>query len=208
MIRNNFLLVLLTFNFSPLLFSPIINTENVLSTGSLVGSKSWLFYKGSCSTFIKRNELTLPKAFKSKALTPFVRIWTLTHVHTSSIIIFQLYVIPISISKSTCRASEFASIDNSQEQQLRKNYHVPLPSPRTRSKIFLSVLASVKASVSSNPERETGLTHSVASFLGQEKRNVTGEMWNGAYLSGIERNTNNSDSYQSHIRCCVRPQLS
>lgn len=105
MIRNNFLLVLLTFNFSPLLFSPIINTENVLSTGSLVGSKSWLFYKGSCSTFIKRNELTLPKAFKSKALTPFVRIWTLTHVHTSSIIIFQLYVIPISISKSTCRAS-------------------------------------------------------------------------------------------------------
>lgn len=66
MIRNNFLLVLLTFNFSPLLFSPIINSENVLSTGSLVGSKSWLSYKGSWFHLYQKEWTNITKSIQIK----------------------------------------------------------------------------------------------------------------------------------------------
>lgn len=184
MIRNNFLLVLLTFNFSPLLFSPIINIENVLSTGSLVGSKSWLSYKGSWFHLHQKAWTSITKSIQIKGS---YSLCEKRNINTCSY--HQYYNISALWNTNKHFKKHLQNIRAClHRQQPRPSAQKELPSPfpltRTWRKISLSALASVKASEFSSPERGTGLMSWSARRCG-DRRNVK---W--------------------CFRCCVLPQLS
>lgn len=171
MIRNNFLLVLLTFNFSPLLFSPIINIENVLSTGSLVGSKSWLSYKGSWFHLHQKAWTNITKSIQIKGS---YSLCEKRNINTCSY--HQYYNISALWNTNKHFKKHLQNIRAClHRQQPRPSAQKELPSPfalkRTWRKISLSALASVKASEFSSPERGTGLMSWSARRCG-DRRNV------------------------------------
>lgn len=155
MIRNNFLLVLLTFNSSPPSF--FSHYKHWKGTKYRLPGRFQKLAPGS--TFMKRNELTLLKAFKSEAALPFVKKM---NVNTRSH--HQYYNISALCNTNKHFKKYLQSLRVCLHWQqprptAQKELMCPFALTRTWSKIFLSASASVKAPVLNSPERGAGLTH-------------------------------------------------